>query len=66
MYLAHLAPVLVLQALLADAPLGAWAKFATILGATVGVLLLAYAVAVRRTWVGRMLNGPRPVTSPSS
>jgi hypothetical protein len=36
------------------------AKFAFIVAATTGVLLVAYAFAVRPTWIGRMLNGPRP------
>lgn len=60
MYVAHLPLVLILQWAVSASPVGALAKFAFIVAATTGVLLVAYAFAVRPTWIGRMLNGPRP------
>jgi peptidoglycan/LPS O-acetylase OafA/YrhL len=60
MYVAHLPLVLLLQWAVSASPVGAMAKFAFIVAATTGVLLVAYAFAVRPTWIGRMLNGPRP------
>lgn len=59
MYLAHLPLVIALQTLLLAVALGPLAKFATVLAATTGILLLAYHWGVRDGWVGRLLNGTR-------
>lgn len=59
-YLAHLPLVMALQVAVAHAPLGAAAKFTLVLAGTMAPLLVAYRFAVRPTWAGRMLNGPRP------
>ena len=59
-YLVHLPVVLLLQRAVAQANIGAATKFTFIMGASMAALLLAYGQVVRRTWVGRMLNGPRP------
>jgi uncharacterized PurR-regulated membrane protein YhhQ (DUF165 family) len=46
-------------ALLFNTPLGAGWKMAANVALTTAVCLLAYQTLVRRTWVGRLLNGGR-------
>jgi len=45
--------------LVRDWPLPATVKFLLICAVVTGSLLGIYQVAVRYTWVGRFLNGPR-------
>jgi glucan biosynthesis protein C len=59
-YLAHLPVVVLLQCAVADVQAPGPAKFALVLAATMVITLATYAWAIRPTWVGRMLNGPRP------
>lgn len=58
-YLAHMPVVLLLQWAVAPWAAPGVLKFAVVLAASMGVLLLAYRVAVRGSWIGRMLSGPR-------
>ena len=59
LYLWHLPLVAASQLLVSGWPLNPHLKFALILAAVVAVLLGVYQLAVRYTWVGAMLNGPR-------
>jgi hypothetical protein len=59
MYLAHLPLVIALQTLLLPVALGPLAKSAAVLTATTAVLLMAYRLVVRDSWVGRLLNVPK-------
>lgn len=57
-YLAHLPLVICGQALLFDVEMPTFAKFAALIAGCVAVLLVSYHLLVRRTVVGRLLNGP--------
>jgi len=59
LYVAHLPLVVVGQTIVRDWPLISFVKFALLVGAVTGLLLLVYRYAIRYTWVGRLLNGPR-------
>jgi peptidoglycan/LPS O-acetylase OafA/YrhL len=59
LYLAHLPLVIGLQAFARTWPLGPLAKFAAINAIAVPLLLLSYHFVVRRSWLGRLLNGPK-------
>lgn len=59
LYVAHLPLVVAVQVLVRDLDLPAAMKFPLIVLVTTGVLLGIYQLAVRRTAIGRMLNGPR-------
>ncbi len=64
MYLIHLPLVVWLQVAVAELPLHWSFKLAFISAATVAVSLLTYALCVRSTWLGWLLNGrrlPRPI-----
>ena len=63
-YLAHVPLVIGLQMAVRDWPLPASAKFVLVLGATAVILLASYRWCIRPTVIGRMLNGPRGVTTP--
>ncbi len=63
LYLMHLPLVIFAQGVVANWELPLLLKLFLILAAVVAVLLLSYEYAVRYTWVGTMLNGPR--TRPS-
>jgi glucan biosynthesis protein C len=66
-YIAHLPVVVGLQVWLAPADLPWWIHVPFVNVVTVGVLLAAYHVGVRFTWVGAWLNGHRhrrPETKP--
>lgn len=58
-YLMHMPLVLWLQVLVAKWAVNGWLKLGFILAVNVVVLLASYHWCVRRTWIGRMLNGPR-------
>jgi len=59
LYLTHLPLILAAQVVVRDWPLPATLKFVLIGSTVTAVLLVAYHTAVRYTWIGRMLNGPR-------
>ena len=59
LYLWHLPLVAASQLLVSGWPISPHLKFALILAAAIVILLAVYQVAVRYTWVGAMLNGPR-------
>ncbi len=59
MYLAHLPLMLAAQIWVRDWPLAAGWKFLLICGGVSALLLGLYQAAVRHTWIGRLLNGPR-------
>ena len=59
LYLAHLPLIIFGQGLVVNWPGPALLKWALLTSAVVGFLLLAYEKAVRYTWLGRLLNGPR-------
>jgi peptidoglycan/LPS O-acetylase OafA/YrhL len=58
-YLMHLPLVMALQVWMRDFALSPWLKFAAILAVTLAALLASYALVVRNTWIGAMLNGRR-------
>ncbi|MGK0362533.1 MAG: glucan biosynthesis protein C [Bradymonadia bacterium] len=58
-YLAHLPVVLWLQVKLAAVDWHPWLEFALCVGATFAITLGSYAIAVRHTPIGWMLNGRR-------
>ena len=60
LYVAHLPLVIVLQAIVRPWPLPAAVKFAFVCLASTALLLVSYELFVRKTPIGRLLNGPRP------
>lgn len=60
MYLAHLPLVAAAQMWMREWPLPAWVKFILVCGGVFALLLVSYEYLVRHTWLGRLLNGPRP------
>jgi peptidoglycan/LPS O-acetylase OafA/YrhL len=60
MYVAHLPLVVAAQMLVRDWQMSASLKFLIITGGVSALLLLSYHFLVRPTWLGRLLNGPRP------
>ena len=59
-YLAHLPLVFLLQGAVARWELPAWQKLGVMVAACLAVLLLTYALLIRPTPIGWMLNGRRP------
>ncbi|MFK7960666.1 MAG: acyltransferase family protein [Phycisphaerales bacterium] len=59
LYLAHLPVIMLGQLLVRNASLPWAAKLGLNIVLTTGLLLGVYAIVVRPTWIGRMLNGPR-------
>jgi peptidoglycan/LPS O-acetylase OafA/YrhL len=67
LYLIHLPIVMALQVLVHDWASPGLAKFGFILGTSVPLMLLSYQLLVRRTVLGRLLNGkPAPNRGTSS
>ena len=60
LYLWHLPLVAACQILVSGWPINVHLKFFLILATAIAILLVVYQLAVRYTWVGAMLNGPRP------
>lgn len=58
-YLFHHPVVGLAQVALAGSPLSAGCKFVLVTLSGVTLSLLTYEVGVRRTWIGRLLHGPR-------
>jgi glucans biosynthesis protein C len=58
-YLVHLPVCVLLQVWLAPKDWPGPLKYALVCLGTLAACLASYAVAVRRTWLGRLLNGPR-------
>lgn len=65
-YVIHLPVVVFVAGVLARATLPAGVKFAIVLAATSAVCLATYALFVRRTWIGRLLNGPPRSLAPTA
>jgi glucan biosynthesis protein C len=59
MYIAHLPLVMALQTAWLDVAAAWWLKFAAVVLAACALLLWSYALWVRPTWVGALLNGSR-------
>lgn len=59
LYLTHLPLLFVLQAPMRPLEFSAWLKFALATVTCTGLLLVVYQQAVRYTWLGTLLNGPR-------
>lgn len=57
LYLAHLPLVMYLQTVVRVWPADAWLKFLGVNVVSLGILLVSYHALVRRTWLGRLLNG---------
>lgn len=60
MYLVHVPLVLLAQLAVREWPLAGEVKFVLILAAVTAALLASYRWCVRHTFVGTLLNGPRP------
>lgn len=63
LYLVHLPLVIAGQVLLLRVEMPALAKFAVLMVGCAAILLASYHVLVRRTPIGRLLNGRRPVAT---
>ena len=59
LYLAHLPLIMGAQILVRNLQMPALAKFTLICLTVTVILLVIYQIAVRYTWLGRLLNGPR-------
>ena len=59
MYVVHLPLIIILQWLVRDWEAPATIKFIGICGSATFLLLASYAVGVRYTWLGAILNGPK-------
>jgi len=57
LYLAHIPVVIFMQWQLLHVQLPAWLKFMLVLLVSMPVLLASYGLLVRRTIIGRILNG---------
>ena len=59
LYVTHVPLIIGAQLWVRDWPLPSALKFALVITAVTGLLLLAYQFLVRYSWLGRFLNGPR-------
>ena len=59
LYVTHVPLIIGAQLAVRDWPLPSALKFALVITAVTGFLLLAYQFLVRYSWLGRFLNGPR-------
>lgn len=59
MYLIHLPVVVWLQVAVAEVPLPWWLKLTFVATATIAFSLATYALLIRKTFIGRVLNGRR-------
>ena len=59
LYVTHVPLIIGAQLAVRDWPLPSALKFALVISAVTGLLLLAYQFLVRYSWLGRFLNGPR-------
>ena len=59
LYLAHMPVVMYCQFLISTWIFPSGAKFLLLCGTVTLLLLISYQFAVRNTWIGRLLNGPR-------
>jgi ABC-type multidrug transport system ATPase subunit/peptidoglycan/LPS O-acetylase OafA/YrhL len=64
-YIMHLPLVFLLQAAVMTLPIHWSIKFAIVLGGALTLLFASYHVAVRRTFIGEVLNGTRFANAPS-
>jgi hypothetical protein len=60
LYLVHLPLIIVGQVLVRGLDLPAMVKFTLLVAGATVILLASYQLLVRYTWIGRLLNGPRP------
>lgn len=60
LYLIHMPVVVVGQLVVREWPWNPWLKFGLVTTVTTLLLLVSYHWCVRWTWIGRLLNGPRP------
>jgi len=65
LYLTHLPLLFVIQAPLREFAFSPWLKFGFACLTCTGLLLIVYRYAVRYTWLGTLLNGPRRRTPPA-
>jgi hypothetical protein len=61
LYLVHVPLIIAGQALLRGLDLPAVVKFTLLIAVATAILLVSYRFLVRYTWIGRLLNGPRPL-----
>jgi peptidoglycan/LPS O-acetylase OafA/YrhL len=59
-YIAHLPVVMALHAAFLDISLPVWPKFAAVNAIAFAILFLSYALLVRHSFIGAILNGKRP------
>ncbi len=65
LYLVHLPLVVYGQHLLRDLEWPVSVKLPVLTVSVIAILIASYQLVVRRTWIGRLLNGPRPGGSPA-
>ena len=59
-YIAHIPVVMALQAAFLDLDVAIWPKFALLNAAAFAILFASYALLVRHSFIGAVLNGKRP------